>query len=54
MNKWSNLVLANQSNQEAIKNENKGIFGTKGFGLRSNNPNKQDSYLGNIIKATAT
>lgn len=54
LNKWSNLVLANQSNQEAIKNENKGIFGTKGFGLRSNNPNKQDSYLGNIIKATAT
>lgn len=53
LNKWSNLASTDQGSQEAIT-ENKGIFRTKGFGARSNNPVKQDGNLGNIIKATTT
>ena len=53
LSKWSNLTPTDQSSQEAIT-ENKGIFRTKGFGTRSDNPVKQDSNLGNIIKATTT
>lgn len=53
LNKWSNLALTDQSSQAAIT-ENKGVFSTKGFGARSSNPIKQDSNLGNIIKATIT
>ena len=53
LSKWSNLTPTDQSSQEAII-ENKGIFRTKGFGARSNNPVKQDGNLGNIIKATTT
>lgn len=51
LNKWSNLVLANQSSQDAIKNK-KGVFRTEGFTPLSNKHKQQDSYLGNIIKAT--
>lgn len=53
LSKWSNLTPTDQSSQEAII-ENKGIFRTKGFGARSDNPVKQDGNLGNIIKATIT
>jgi len=43
--------LANQSSQDAIKNK-KGVFRTEGFTPLSNKHKQQDSYLGNIIKAT--
>ena len=51
LDKWSNLVLVNQSGQDAIKNK-KGVFRTEGFTPLSNKHKQQDSYLGNIIKAT--
>lgn len=51
--KWSNLVPINQGSQETIT-ENVCVFGTKGFGARSDNPTKQNGNLGNIIKATTT
>lgn len=53
LNKWSNLAPPNQGSQETTT-ENVGVFGTKGFGARSDNPVKQDGNLGNIIKATTT
>lgn len=53
LNKWSNLVLVNQSDQDVIENE-KGIFRTEGFTPLLDKHKQQNSYLGNIIKATAT
>ena len=53
LEKWSNLVLANQGDQDVIKNE-KGVFRTEGFTPLSEKHKQQDSYLGNIIKAIAT
>jgi len=53
LNKWSNLAPPNQGSQETTT-KNVGVFGTKGFGARSDNPVKQDGNLGNIIKATTT
>jgi len=52
LDKWSNLVLTNQSDQDVIEN-GKGVFRTEGFTPLSNKHKQQDSYLGNIIKATA-
>ena len=51
LDKWSNLVLTNQSDQDVIEN-GKGVFRTEGFTPLSNKHKQQDSYLGNIIKAT--
>lgn len=50
LNKWSNLV-ANQSDQDVIENK-KGIFRVEGFTPLLDEHKQQDSYLGNIIKAT--
>lgn len=51
LDKWSNLVLTNQSDQDVIEN-GKGVFRIEGFTPLSDKHKQQDSYLGNIIKAT--